>query len=127
MTVVSEATQVPVARAAAATPATAIPFRPEAEDVTSQLVDVLLVLALLLAVCLGAVWFAKKRGWLDRWRVVATTGRTSQASVRVEQALRLSPRTTLYRVKDAGRGYLILESTATARIIPLDSVDPADG
>ncbi|MEG3184662.1 hypothetical protein [Novilysobacter erysipheiresistens] len=109
-----------------ATPGTAIPFRPETEGVTGQLVDVLLVLALLLSACLGAVWFAKKRGWLDKWIGAAATGRPSQASLRVEQVLRLSPRTTLYQVKDADRGYLIVESTATARIIPLDAVDDGD-
>lgn len=129
MIAVGEATQSSVARPATttATSATAIPFRPEADGVTSQMVDVLLVLALLLTACLGAVWFAKKHGWLDRWMGIAATGRASQAPMRVEQALRLSPRTTLYRVKDAGRGYLIVESTATARIIPLDAMDPADG
>ncbi len=117
-----EATQ-----SSAARPGTAmqgdIPYRPESQGVTGQLVDVLLVLALLLAVCLGAVWFARKRGWLDKWIGAAATGGATRTSLHVEQALRLSPRTSLYRVKDSGRRYLIVESTATARIVPLDAAD----
>lgn len=95
----------------------AIPFRPEARSVAGSAVDALLVLSLLLVGCLALVWFAKKRGWLERWVVSAPSQSPSQA-LRVVQMLRLSPKTTLYRVSDEQGQYLVIESNLSVQVMP---------
>lgn len=92
-----------------------IPFRKQGTSVGGDAVDSLLVACALLAVCLAVLWVAKKKGWLDRW--LAAQGRQSpsaQVGLRVEQVLRLSPKTVLYSVAGEGERYLILESSASS-------------
>jgi len=102
-----------------------IGFRDEHESVADSAVGVLLVLVLLLGACLGGLLFAKRKGWLNRW-LPAPSGAADDASrLRVEQVLRLSPRTVLYRVADERSRYLILESTASAQLGPAQPLDQA--
>lgn len=106
-----------VAMAAAASAAAkpqAIPFRQDSAADGATLVGVLAVTVVLLAVLALATWHARRRGWLDRWIGPDATQRGP--ALRVEQALRLSPRTTLYRVSYEDRLLLVVESTANIRI-----------
>lgn len=98
----------------AAGSATAIPFRQDAGGVGSSVVGVLTLTVVLLALLAAAAWHARRRGWLDRWAGPAPKAQAPR--LRLEQVLRLSPRTTLYRVNHGGRILLVVESTATARI-----------
>ncbi|HEY1140845.1 MAG TPA: hypothetical protein VGE88_11640 [Lysobacter sp.] len=93
---------------------TTIPFRQDTGGVGSSAVGVLTVTVVLLALLAAAAWYARRRGWLDRWAGPAP--RAQAPRMRLEQSLRLSPRTTLYRVNHEGRILLVVESTATARI-----------
>lgn len=102
-----------------------IGFRDEHESVADSAVGVLLVLVVLLGACLGGLLFAKRKGWLNRW-LPAPSGAADDASrLRVEQVLRLSPRTVLYRVADERSRYLIVESTASAQLGPAQPLDQA--
>lgn len=115
----------PVVAPGAVHSTTPIGFRDEHESVADSAVGVLLVLVVLLGACLGGLLFAKRKGWLNRW-LPAPSGAADDASrLRVEQVLRLSPRTVLYRVADERNRYLILESTASAQLGPAQPLDQA--
>lgn len=115
----------PVVAPGAVHSAAPIGFRDEHASVADSAVGVLLVLVVLLGACLGGLLFAKRKGWLNRW-LPAPSGAADDASrLRVEQVLRLSPRTVLYRVADERNRYLILESTASAQLGPAQPLDQA--
>ncbi|ALN84771.1 hypothetical protein LC55x_1480 [Lysobacter capsici] len=115
----------PVVAPGAVHSAAPIGFRDEHASVADSAVGVLLVLVVLLGACLGGLIFAKRKGWLNRW-LPAPSGAADDASrLRVEQVLRLSPRTVLYRVADERSRYLILESTASAQLGPAQPLDQA--
>ncbi|HEY0502216.1 MAG TPA: hypothetical protein VGD42_01875 [Lysobacter sp.] len=100
---------------AAAAPASAIPFRQEAATGgAASLSGALLIAVAMLSVVAAAAWYARRRGWLDRWVGPAPSPRAQ--TLRVEQTLRLSPQTTLYRVVHEGEVLLVVESRVNARI-----------
>lgn len=100
-----------------------IPYRSDADGMATSVTGALLVAVLLLAVVALALRFAKRRGLLDRW-IVAAPGRTAERTqMRVVHALRVSPRTTLYRIRDADRQYLLVESLAQTTLTPLSDRD----
>lgn len=111
------ATPKPAANSAAVP---AIPFRPESRATASDAVGVLLLLVVLLAASTAALWFAKKKGWLDRW-LAGVAVKPEAPSLRLEHRLRLSPRTTLYRVSDERGAYLVVESSVNAQLTALDA------
>ncbi|HEY2346791.1 MAG TPA: hypothetical protein VGH80_13095 [Xanthomonadaceae bacterium] len=94
----------------------AIPFRPESHGIASDAGSVLLALTALLAVFLVVLLFARKKGWLNRWIVDPAATGPSGTKLRVEQVLRLSPKTLVYRVSEGPERYLIVESTAQAHL-----------
>lgn len=101
----------------------AIPFRPEHRGSGSSAVDVLLILALLLGSFVAALWFARKKGWLDRWIVAAPGIRaTKRAGLELEQVLRLSQKSALYHVNDGSTRYLVLESAGAAQVLKTESL-----
>ena len=108
----------PAAAAGAHTAAAPIGFRSERDSLADSAVGVLLVLVLLLGACLGGLLLAKRKGWLNRWLPTPGGADAAASRLRVEQVLRLSPRTVLYRVADERSRYLILESTASAQLGP---------
>lgn len=94
-----------------------IAYRPETRVLADNALDVLLVLVLLLGGVLALTWFAKQKGWLQRWTTGAVRGAAAKRGLHVEQALRISPRTTLFRVVDGQDRYLLVESTGTVRFV----------
>lgn len=100
-----------------------IPFRPEGPGLASSALDVTMGLVVVLGLALAGLLFARKKGWLERWTGAATP---AAPTLRIEQRLRLSPRTMLYRVRDGNARYLVLESSANARLHPLPATEPDD-
>lgn len=94
----------------------AIPFRDDGGSAASSITAALLVTVLMLALLALAAIYARKRGWLDRW-VGQTRAAHAKPSMQVAQVLRLSPRTTLYRVHDGTRVLLVLESAVNAQVV----------
>lgn len=104
-----------------------IPYRSDASGMAASMTGALLVAVLLLAVLALALRFAKRRGLLDRW-IVAAPGRAAERTqMRVVHALRVSPKTTLYRIRDADRQYLLVESLAHTTLTPLSDRDMTIG
>lgn len=109
-------------------PAAPIPYRKESDGAGGSLIGVLAITVLLLVVFVVTLRAAKSRGLLDRWIVSTPSGgaasRNGRDAMRVEQALRVSPRTTLYRIRDGEHRFLLIESIATnARLQPLRDGD----
>lgn len=105
------------------TPSQAIPFRPEYRGSGSNAADVLLILALLLGSFVAVLWFARKKGWLDRWIVAAPgVGATKRAGLELEQVLRLSQKSALYRVNDGNTRYLVLESGDAVQVLKTEAM-----
>jgi hypothetical protein len=104
-----------------------IPYRSEADGMAASTGSALLVAVLLLAACAIALRFAKQRGLLDRWIVAAPGRAAGRPQMQVVHALRISPKTTLYRIRDADRHYLLVESLAQTTLTPLsDDIPTAD-
>lgn len=100
-----------------------IPYRSESGAMATSTGSALLVAVLLLAVFALALRFAKRRGLLDRWIVSAPTRGVGRADMQVERALRVSPKTMIYRIRDADRHYLLVESLAQTTLTPLSDED----
>ncbi|MGH8076445.1 MAG: hypothetical protein ACREPE_03840 [Lysobacter sp.] len=113
---------VPAPAAPVRTTAQPIAYRSESASVAGSAVDVLLILVLLLGGVLALAWVAKRKGWLQRWTVGASPLSPMHAGLRVEQALRLSPRTIVFRVIDGERRYLLVESTGNVRFLTDNAV-----
>lgn len=100
-----------------------IRFREETGGVADSATGVLLILVLLLGGCLVFALIAKKKGWLDRWVAQGGPAAGDTKAMRIEQTLRLSPRTVMYRVSDDRGRYVVIESTVNARmtVLPVDA------
>lgn len=95
-----------------------IRFKSEAGSVGTTLVGPLIIASLLLALAIAALYVARRKGWLRRWSVAPAAAADMPLDLRVEQVLRLSPRTRLYRVSDGVAVFTVVESTAHAQIVP---------
>ncbi|MGY8562928.1 hypothetical protein L0938_05840 [Paracidovorax citrulli] len=104
-----------------------IPFKSEDGGATASLAVPLLVALLLLGLAVAGLWLARQKGWLRRWSAAAPVVGVPVAGLEVEQVLRLSPRTRLYRVRDGQQRFVVLESTAHASVVALPPVDTAGG
>ncbi|WP_117309242.1 hypothetical protein [Stenotrophomonas sp. G4] len=93
-----------------------IRFKSEAGSVGTTLVAPLIITSLLLALAIAALYVARRKGWLQRWSVVPAAT-DMPMGLRVEQVVRLSPRTRLYRVSDGVAVFTVVESTAHAQIV----------
>ena len=107
----------------AAASAPAIPFRETSTVSGGDIAAAFAWTVLLLVAALVLAIVAKRRGWLARWGVAAPAA--SATGLRVEQVLRVSARTTLYRVADGRGHYLLAESRDGVQLVPLRDVDAA--
>lgn len=95
---------------AQAAPSAPIGFREEASGLGGSLLGVLMVLVVLLSVVCAGLWYAQRRGWLRPWAAPADA--VPEGRMRVVQRVRLSPKTSVYRLRDGEQEYLIVESSA---------------
>lgn len=94
----------------------ALVFKSEQHAMGSSFLGVMAVTALLLAAVYVALRLAKARGWLNRWLGQVAQTATSQ-SLQVIERLRLSPKTTVYKVQDGEGTILVVESTAAITVV----------
>jgi hypothetical protein len=111
--------------ATAATPQP-IPYRKESSGVGGSVIGVLLVTVVVLAVFVLVLRMAKSRGMLDRWVVAPLPRDAVRQALQVEQSLRVGSRTTVHRIRDGGRRYLLVESMAPGvQLLALEDDHPA--
>lgn len=102
-----------------------IPYRSEGGAAGSPALGALVVTVLLLALLVAVLRFARAKGWLDRWIVAPPAAGDGRAPLRLERSLRVGPRTTIHRIRDGERSFLLVESLApSTRLHPLDDVSP---
>lgn len=100
-----------------------IPYRSDHGSVAMPALGALVATVLVLALFLAALKIARSRGWLDRWIVAPRVAEDGRPALRVEQSLRVGPRTTLHRIRDGERRYLLVESLApSARLLPIEEI-----
>jgi len=97
-------------------PAAPIPFRKSAAASGPEVFGVLVTTMLMLAVFAGLAVFARRRGWLDRWAGPAPSASDSKRKLAVIETLRISRKTTLYRVSNGEREFLLAESSAPLQL-----------
>ena len=99
----------------------AIPFRKTSVVSGSEVFGMLVTTVLILAAVAALAWFARRQGWLDRWTGGVPSARDPKRSLAVREVLRISRKTTLYRVSSGGREFLLAESSAQIQLSPPQS------
>ncbi|MGN6151017.1 MAG: hypothetical protein ACTHOH_03275 [Lysobacteraceae bacterium] len=98
-----------------------IPYRSEKGAIGSPALGALAVTVLMLALVVAVLRFARAKGWLDRWIVAPPVAADGRPPLRLERSLRVGPRTTVHRIRDGERSFLLVESLApSASLHPLD-------
>jgi hypothetical protein len=93
---------------------TPIPFRKTAIVSSSEVFGMLITTLLVLMAIAALAWFARRQGWLERWTAGAPSARTS--TLTVLEVRRISRKTTLYRVSNGGKEFLLAESSMQIQI-----------
>lgn len=115
MTVAPAAT--PVSTTTQSVAAAPIPFRKTATTSAPEVVGILVTTLVVLAAFTALAWWARRRGWLDRWvGQTAKDGADAKRRMTVLETLRISPKTTLYRIDNNGHELIVVESSAQVQI-----------
>lgn len=96
--------------ASTSTASRTIPYRESAEVSGGDVAWAFGAAILLLFAALGLAWLARKQGWLRRWGLAAGPDGPPGQGLRIEQVLRISPRTVIFRIVDGDRRILLAES-----------------
>jgi len=107
----SQSDAIPATHQAVAAPAP-IPFRKTSIVSGSEVFGVLLTTLLFLAAVAALAWFARRQGWLGRWTGGNASARDTGRSLAVLEVLQVSRKTTLYRISNGKREFLLAESNA---------------
>lgn len=98
-----------------------IPFRQTSASAPQDFLGVLVATIMLLALAAASLWFAKKKGWLARWMAGSVVAGPPGKALRIENSVRLSRSTVLYRVEHGVDRYLIVESDRNINITRVES------
>jgi flagellar biogenesis protein FliO len=88
-----------------------IPFRKTSIVSGSEVFGMLVATLLILAAFAALAWIARRQGWLERWTRSVPLARDGQRTLSVVEVLRISRRTTVYRIGSGNAQYLLAEST----------------
>jgi hypothetical protein len=114
---------------AAAPAGSAIPYRTSNPVSAGTFAWALLATALLMAVAVGVLLVARRRGWITATAKVRSRGQGED--IALLSSRRLSAATTAYVVAYGGRAYLVVESVrgSVAKVLPLQDAgrDGEDG
>lgn len=92
--------------------AASIPFRADPAVDGMQVVGILLVTVLLLAATLMLLAYARRKGWLERWRVgKQPPGSRNKKNAWAVDSQRISRQTTVHTLSDGKQQWVIVEST----------------
>lgn len=108
-----------VTAASAASPGVAsapIPFRKTAVTSGPEVLGTLAITLLVLAGFAALAWYARRRGWLDRWVTHAPSTAAGNRKLSVIEVLHVSRKTTLFRVSDGQREFLLTESSVQVQL-----------
>lgn len=97
-----------------------IPFRKEGITNTPEVFSLLLTTLLLVAVFTLVAWYARRRGWLDRWVGPKPDSQSNKKKIVVLETQRISQKTTLYRISNGESEYLLAESSSQIQLVIKD-------
>lgn len=101
-----------------------IPYRTASEVSGGDIAGAFGAAIALLVLALAAAWLARRLGWMQRWGVGPAGAPAPAHSLRIEQTLRLSPRTVLYRIADGDQRFLLAETREGVQWLPLAAAGP---
>jgi len=93
-----------------------IPFRKSSATSGSEVVGVFVTTLLVLAAFAALAAFARRHGWLDRWVGQLPSAPENKRQLVVVETLRVSRKTTVYRVKNGEHEFLLAESSAPLQL-----------
>jgi len=111
----------PTASTAIASPGVAsapIPFRKTSVTSGPEIFGTLLITLLVLAGFAGLAWYARRRGWLDRWISQAPSAVAGNRKLQVIEVLHVSRKTTVFRIRDGEQEMLLTESSVQTQLTP---------
>ena len=97
-----------------------IPFRKEGITNTPEVFSLLVTTVLLVAVFTLVAWYARRRGWLDRWVGPKPDSKSNSKKIIVLETQRISQKTTLYRISNGESEYLLAESSSQIQFVTKD-------
>lgn len=98
-----------------------IPFRKDSVTNTPEVFSLLVTTLLLVSIFAALAWYARRRGWLDRWVGPKLHPTIQNKKIIVLETLRLSQKTTLYRVCNGDNEFLLAESSMHIQFAMPDS------
>lgn len=98
-----------------------IPFRKDSVTSTPEVFGLLLTTLLLVAVFAAVAWYARRRGWLDRWVGPKPGLQNDKKKIMVLEAQRISQKTTLYRISNGENEFLLAESSLQIQLEKLEA------
>ncbi|MBD9477412.1 hypothetical protein [Pseudoxanthomonas sp. PXM02] len=104
-----------------------IPYRAEATISSGELTSTLVATILLLAAFLALALYAKKRGWLQKLTTLGSVGQTGKRGRFQVSAQRISRMTTVYRIEDGARAWLVVESTGQIAVSAIADTEVEEG
>lgn len=111
---------------ATAAGASSIPFKASADISAMDVLGVVGVAVGLLALALVLALVARRQGWLRRWGVAPEEASSPPRELRVEQVLRLSRHSVIFRIVDGERRLLVVESKDGVQVLSSQAPDSGE-
>jgi hypothetical protein len=112
----ADVTATPATTASTGVASAPIPFRKTAVTSGPEIFGTLVITLLVLAGFAAFAWYARRRGWLDRWITLAPSAEAGQRKLQVVEVLHVSRKTTLFRIRDGEHEMLLTESSVQAQL-----------
>lgn len=91
-------------------------FRESSAVSSGDITSIFLITALLLASFSALAYYAKQKGWLQRFFGKSNLLRSESEHFKVSEVMRISKHTTLYRIDDGGNEFILIESAINTTV-----------
>jgi flagellar biogenesis protein FliO len=95
-----------------------IPFRQDSVAKSPEVFGLLMTTLLMLALFAALAWYARRRGWLNKWVGVTPQPTSTNKKIVVLEVQRISQKTTLYRISNGEEIFLLAESSMQIQLQP---------
>ena len=106
-----------------------IPYRTGSPITAGEALSVFGMTVALLAVAVGVLLWARRRGWLERWSMAASGGKSGRHVPRILGQARLGPASRAYVIEVDGSRLVVVESSRHVSLHALSegSAMPGEG
>jgi hypothetical protein len=95
-----------------------IPFRQDSVVKSPEVFGLLMTTLIMMALFTALAWYARRRGWLNKWVGVMPQSTSTNKNIVVLEVQRISQKTTLYRVSNGEEIFLLAESSVQIQLQP---------